>query len=198
MVFSFWHIWKTWCDYVFNQLPIKSTKVLMAISNLLEAFSVARGDLGDIGTSVSAKVGLVPSWSLHAAPFYKVNVDASWSMLTKTSFVGVGVMVRATEGDLFAVARYAITTPSAALVEAFALLRGCKVGSFLGLICVVFKSDSLESISCLYDSMDDGCWEAFPILMRVKELEKSFYNCRWSWVPRSTNDAADGKQSRDV
>ncbi|KAM2781824.1 hypothetical protein FF1_011568 [Malus domestica] len=45
--------------------------------------------------------------------------------------------------------------------------------------------------------MENGSWEAFPILERVKLLGKAFQNCRWSWVPRSANMAADALTSRD-
>nr|XP_008350051.1 uncharacterized protein LOC103413362 [Malus domestica] len=139
------------------------------------------------------RVGLVSSWSPPAAPFCKVNVDASWSKLAKSGFVGV--VVRNEVGEFVAAARFAIAASCAALAEAYALLRGCEVGSSLGLSSVIFESDSLESISCLTGSMEDGSWEAFPTLVRVKEMGKTFQNCRWSWVPRSANVAADSLAS---
>ncbi|KAM0981999.1 hypothetical protein ACFX2A_015274 [Malus domestica] len=135
--FSCWHIWKSRCEFVFNQVLINSSKHLR--------------------------------WSSPTAPFYKANVDAT--------------------------ARYSIAASSVAAAEAFMLLHGCDMVSSLGLSSIVFESDSLESISCLNVSMDDGCWEAFPILVKIKELGESFQDYRWSWVPRLANVAADSLAS---
>ncbi|XP_068331496.1 uncharacterized protein [Pyrus communis] len=110
-------------------------------------------------------------------------------MVSKAGFVGV--VVRVAVGDFITVVRYAIAAPNVASAEAFVLLQGCEVSSSLGLKSVVLESNSLESISCLSDLLEDGCWEAFPILVRVNEVGKSFKNCRWSWVPRLVNVAAD-------
>ncbi|CAN6681158.1 unnamed protein product [Malus baccata var. baccata] len=41
-------------------------------------------------------------------------------------------------------------------------------------------------------------WEAFPILARAKRLGSAFQNCRWSWVPRSANLAANVLASADI
>ncbi|CAN6559066.1 unnamed protein product [Malus baccata var. baccata] len=186
VVFSCWHIWKTRCEFVFNNLPINSSKVLMVIHNSMEAFSEARRESGAIVTANSNRVGIVSSWSPPAAPFCKSKF---------ANFGFVGVVVRNAVGEFVAAARYAIAASSAALAEAYALLRGCEVGSSLGLSSVIFESDSLESIFCLTGSMEDGSWEAFPTLVRVMELGKTFQNCRWSWVPRSANVAADSLAS---
>lgn len=76
-------------------------------------------------------------------------------MLSKTGFVGV--VVRTTEGGFCAVAKYSIVATNVAIAEAYALLRGCKMVSFLVLTSVIFEFDSLESISCLSSLMEDGC-----------------------------------------
>ena len=74
--------------------------------------------------------------------------------------------------------------------EALALLYGCELGASLGLRSVVFESDSLETISSLSNSLYHGSWEAFPTLSKIKRFGEAFQHCRWSWVPRSANEAA--------
>ncbi|RXH72877.1 hypothetical protein DVH24_012561 [Malus domestica] len=76
-------------------------------------------------------------------------------------------------------------------MEALAILNGCRFGNSRGLSSVIIESDSLESISCLKDMARNGSWDAFPILVKCFSLGKDFPNCRWSWVPRSANSAAD-------
>ncbi|XP_070667570.1 uncharacterized protein [Malus domestica] len=41
-----------------------------------------------------------------------------------------------------------------------------------------------------------GNWDAFPLLAKCTSLGKAFQDCRWSWVPRSANKAADSLASR--
>ncbi|KAB2610948.1 hypothetical protein D8674_018980 [Pyrus ussuriensis x Pyrus communis] len=94
------------------------------------------------------------------------------------------------ERKFVAAARYAISAPSAAAAEAYALLHGCKLGEDLGVRYVILESDSLEAINCLSSSLSRGSWEAFPVLAQVKQLGGKFLDCRWSWVPRSANGVA--------
>ncbi|CAN6571052.1 unnamed protein product [Malus baccata var. baccata] len=128
-------------------------------------------------------------------PFTKINVDASWFKTSCSGFVGV--VLRDAEAHFIAAARYHIRAPCVAAVEAMALLRGCELGASLGLSEVILESDSSEAISCLSNSIENGSWEAIPTLARVKLFGEAFQNCRWSWVPRTANMAADALTSRD-
>ncbi|CAN6682317.1 unnamed protein product [Malus baccata var. baccata] len=109
----------------------------------------------------------------------------------------VGVVLCDVEAHFIVVARYHIRPPCAAAVETITLLHECELGAALGFSKVVLESDSSEAISCLLNSMENGSWEAFPNLGRVKLLGETFQNCRWSWVPRSANMAADALKSCD-
>ncbi|KAL6127060.1 hypothetical protein ACLB2K_075105 [Fragaria x ananassa] len=35
-----------------------------------------------------------------------------------------------------------------------------------------------------------SCWTAYPIIERIRNLGRCFLDCRWRWIPRSTNNAA--------
>ncbi|KAM1026355.1 hypothetical protein ACFX2C_039377 [Malus domestica] len=59
------------------------------------------------------------------------------------------------------------------MTETIAILRGCELAPVLG-----------------------NQWEAFPTLAKFLRLGNSFQGCRWSWVPRSANLAADRLASR--
>lgn len=73
-----------------------------------------------------------------------------------------------------AAARYPLMAPNVAAVEAMALLRGCELGAWLGVNSVIIESDSLEAISCLSGSLENGSWEAYPTLARVNRLSGAF------------------------
>ncbi|XP_050125671.1 uncharacterized protein LOC126602882 [Malus sylvestris] len=142
----------------------------------------------------SASCVLIPLWIPPPSSFVKINVDASWFLSTHSGFAGV--VIRDASGQFVAAERFALSTPSVAAAEATALLRGCELGSSLGLQLVIVESDSRESIDWLSGDVDVGSWEAYPVLTRVKMVSDAFQFCRWSWVPRSANGAADFLASR--
>lgn len=39
--------------------------------------------------------------------------------------------------------------------------------------------------------MEDGNWEIYPIIRLTVDSKTAFQVCRWSWVPRLANMAAD-------
>ncbi|KAM2583373.1 hypothetical protein TB1_005403 [Malus domestica] len=107
------------------------------------------------------------------------------------TFGFVGIMVRDDGGSFMAAVRYAFRSPCVGAAEAMAILKGCEFGLSLRLKKVVVESDSTEFISSLVDSQDNGKWEAFPYLVKAKNLGDSFQNCRWSWILKLANMADD-------
>ncbi|KAM1682686.1 hypothetical protein EV1_033614 [Malus domestica] len=194
VAFTVWFIWRTRCEFVFNQVPINPLLVLFGISSAIGSYWDARGWSGLGASRPSARCGLISHWSPPPSPFLKINVDASWSCSSLSGFVGV--VVRDAFGQFKAAARYAISSPSVAVAEALALLRGCELGSSLGFQSVIMESDSRESIDWLSGVGDNGSWEAFPVLTRVKVVSAAFQSCCWSWVSRTANGAADCIASR--
>ncbi|CAN6724577.1 unnamed protein product [Malus baccata var. baccata] len=188
IAYTCWFIWKTRCDFVFNKVTINPSKVVFAISSAVGSFLVANTFLGVSKSGGSGGVVPVSRWSAHSSPFYKINVDASWSKVSMKGFAGV--IIRAAEGKFVAAARYPLSAPSTAVAEALALLRGCELGAAMGLQAMIVESDSLEAVKCLSVSLEMGSWDTFPVLARVKQLGEAFQFCRWSWVPRSANGAA--------
>ncbi|CAN6675863.1 unnamed protein product [Malus baccata var. baccata] len=132
-------------------------------------------------------------WTPPVSPFVKLNVDASWSRVSKAGFAAV--VARDARGEFIAAVRYPIFASCVAMAEALALLRGCELAVSLNISSVILESDSLESISCLSNSLLNGNWEAYPFLASAWDLGESFQDCRWSWVPRSANLAADSLAS---
>ena len=59
-----------------------------------------------------------------------------------------------------------------------------------------WQEDGLELISCFRDMAKKGSWDAFPSLLNCVRLGNKFLDCRWSWVPRPANSAADHLASR--
>ncbi|KAM1574196.1 hypothetical protein TB2_043974 [Malus domestica] len=140
------------------------------------------------------QVGQEIRWSPPPLHFFKVNVDASWSSSSSSGFVGV--VIRADGGNFVAARREPISASSVASAEALALVKGCELATGLGLGCIIVESDSKDSISALTTTLEMGRWEAFLTLAVAKRLGGSFQDCRWTWVPRSANQAADLLASR--
>ncbi|XP_068328277.1 uncharacterized protein [Pyrus communis] len=177
IVFTCWCIWKARCDFVFKGMSVNPLKVLADVSEAMSSFFGAKAMVGVRGGGDGRRGTRVARWCAPAAPFVKINVDASWSKASKMGFVGL--IARDMERKFVAAARYAISARSAAAAEAYALLHGCQLGEELGVRYVIIESDSLEAINCLSSSLSRGSWEAFPVLARVKQLGGGkFLDCR--------------------
>ncbi|KAM2552223.1 hypothetical protein TB2_016639 [Malus domestica] len=194
VTFTVWFIWRTRCEFVFNQVPIHHFRVLLGVSSAIGYYWDAMGWTGIGATRPSACSVQVPHWIPPPSSFYKINVDASWSLSTHSGFAGV--VIRDANGQFMAAERYAFSSPSVVAAEATALLRGCELGSSLGFQLVILESDSRESIDWLSGAVDVGSWEAYPVLTRVELVSEAFQFCRWSWVPRTANGSADFLASR--
>ena len=111
--------------------------------------------------------------------------------------LGLLVLLFGTMRGLFVGARkWQFFAPSVVVAEAWAILFGCEFALSLGLQKIIVESDSKENISALLDGVSSGSWKSYPILSRIVRLRDSFQTCRWSWVPRSVNEAADRLASR--
>ena len=196
IAFTCWYIWKARCDFVFNQVPINPISVLSALSSALGSFLLAVEESGSGSSRVGPQTVLASRWRPLLPPFVKLNVDASWSLASRSGFAGM--VARNADGSFLAAARYSLRASSSSMAEAMALLCGCELGASLGVGNIILESDSREAISSLDGSLLSGSWEVFPLLARVKRLSGSFQNCRWSWVPRSANGAADALASAGI
>ncbi|CAN6587433.1 unnamed protein product [Malus baccata var. baccata] len=193
VAFTCWHIWKSRCDFVFNQVHIIPSKIILGIELSVADFLNANS-APEILRAVDRGLVRQPGrWIPPVSPFVKLNVDASWSRVSKAGFAAV--VARDARGEFIAAVRYPIFASCVAMAEALALLRGCELAVSLNISSVILESDSLESISCLSNSLLNGNWEAYPFLASAWDLGESFQDCRWSWVPRSTNLATDSLAS---
>ena len=192
--FTCWHIWIARCNFLFNHQQIHPPRILEAISRSALAFI----DATSIPASPTVPCPLIdisPAvWSLPAVGVVKINVDGSWLPRDGSGFLGV--VARDYGGGFLAACRYCVKASSVAMVEAMAVMFGCRLGLQRGWNSVILESDSLETISCLKDVSSKGSWEAFPFIAKCRNLGKVFLECRWSWVPRSANRVADLLASR--
>ncbi|KAM1521834.1 hypothetical protein ACFX10_012017 [Malus domestica] len=193
--FSCWFIWKTRCDFVFNQVPVNPSKVIFSLSSAFGNFLLAVSSVGCARPVLDSREEVAGRWCPLSPPFVKINVDANWSKSSRMGFAGV--VARQVGGRFRAAVKSSVMAHSSLVAESFVILRGCELGASLGFSSVIIESDSLQAISCLNGSLENGSWEAFPILARAQRLGSAFQNCRWSWVPRSANLAADVLASAD-
>ncbi|CAN6707714.1 unnamed protein product [Malus baccata var. baccata] len=204
IAFTCWHIWKSRCDFLFNNLNLNPRRVLDDISL---SVSVFKDSIPTSGTSMvpsprngdgalpSPRIGEVEvRWAPPNPGTIKINVDASWVASSGMGYTGA--VARNSEGGFMAACRYRIRANSVAMAEALAILHGCELGATKGWDSIMVESDSLESISCLRDLARKGSWETFPILRKCSRMESVFQDCRWSWIPRLANLAADLLASR--
>ena len=195
VAFCCWHIWLARCDFVFNQKTICPNQVLAAIAFSINAFKDAGKSCVPPPSPSATVVASIPRWCPPCLGFMKINVDASWVTGGGDGFIGV--VARDDVGKFFAACRYGIKAMSVACAEALAILLGCELGISCGWRSIIIESDSADSINFLQDVAKLGSWEAFPTLVKCSRLGKSFHQCRWSWVPRLANSAADLLASRN-
>ena len=101
-----WYIWKSRCEFIFNQQPIFPGRITAAINGAVE----------DVVASYHVQVTRDPSpvsvledatsWSPPCSNFVKINVEASWLRSSGTGFVGV--VARDALGGFLAAVRYPI------------------------------------------------------------------------------------------
>nr|XP_017188741.2 uncharacterized protein LOC108173698 [Malus domestica] len=168
--------------------------VILAISLLVSTFKEAQG--GPYTTPPPRGLDQLVDvcWSPHCPGFVKINVDASWGSCDGQGFMGIVALDE--EWRFLAASRSGVKATSVAMGEAMAILHGCMLGKRMGWNKIILETDSLESISCLRDMAKKGSWDAFPSLLDCVRLGKEFLDCRWSWVPRPANSAADHLASR--
>lgn len=81
------------------------------------------------------------------------------------------------------------------LAEALGVLEGSCMARQRGFSRIVIESDSKGIVEWLNGCIEQGAWELFPVLGKIRSEGESFVSCDWSWVPRSTNKAVDNVAS---
>ncbi|CAN6709954.1 unnamed protein product [Malus baccata var. baccata] len=182
-----------------SEQPIHPRQVILAISLSVSSFKDARGGPRITPLPRGQEQLVDACWSPPCPGFVKINVDASWGSCDGRGFTGI--VARDEAGRFLAASRSGVLATSVAMGEALAILHGCMLSKRMGWRRISIESDSLESISCLRDMAKKGSWDAFPVLLKCVRLGKEFLDCRWSWVLRPANSAADllaSRSSREV
>ncbi|CAN6700215.1 unnamed protein product [Malus baccata var. baccata] len=89
VAFTCWHIWKSRCDYVFNQVNIIPSKIIMGIELSVADFLNANSAPEILQAVDHGRVRQPCRWTPPVSPFVKLNVDASWSRVSKAGFAAV-------------------------------------------------------------------------------------------------------------
>lgn len=178
IAFTCWHIWKAWCDFIFNQNTILPRQVFLFLTSSVRFFlEASHSQSGNSFPSQVSSSALV-KWSPLSSHFMKVNVDASWSASNCEGIVGV--VVWNAEAWFMAAGKWQTHAPSAKAAEANVIFVGCEFAKSMDLQQIVVESDSKENISCLLNDISFGSWEVFPTLTRILRLRDVFQRCRWS------------------
>ncbi|BFG21271.1 hypothetical protein CerSpe_075460 [Prunus speciosa] len=190
IVFTCWNIWKSRCKAIFeHKTPsphstITATRV--GINNFMEAVKLSRSP----HITANERTSTSPiCWNPPNVGIIKVNVDASWNH--NNCRAGIGVILRDSCCNFIAAKAIPSTASSALEAEAQAVLHGCELAHALACTSVIIESDSRGIIQCLNGDIARGAWAIYPILNRIREQQTLFHSCRWSWISRVANEAAD-------
>ncbi|CAN6543682.1 unnamed protein product [Malus baccata var. baccata] len=195
IAFTCWHIWKSRCEFQFNNQAIYPSRVVAAVSRSVTAYQESTFRQSSPSLLIQSSLGDGVQWSPPNQGVIKINVDASWEARTGEGFTGV--VARDEHGRFVAASRHKIKATGATMAEALAIMHGCILGVSNGWNSICIESDSFDAISCLRDPAKKGNWEAFPILRKCFRMGTAFQACRWSWVPRLANLVADCLASRN-
>lgn len=100
-------------------------------------------------------------------------------------------VVRDSKSNCLAVRRKEIRAPNVLVAEALGALEGCALAQQMRYSRIFLESDSKEVISLFNGCMDNGGWEVFPNLCKIRQVGNSFLACNWSLVSRSANGVAN-------
>ncbi|CAL9026205.1 unnamed protein product [Prunus brigantina] len=162
-------IWKDRCKAVLEHVPPSPARTIhgasIAINEFLGSLEHGRHQTEPPTLSNDNQQHL---WIPHASPFVK---EHSWRLYQRHFHPSVA--------------------NSAIEAEAQACLEGCKLAAEMGYRQVTFESDCKEIISPLKGPLSNGRWEIYPILSNVRDVLNCFQTYGWTWIPRTTNQAAD-------
>lgn len=126
IAFTCWHIWKTRCNFLFNQQPINPRQVVLAISTSIGAFLDANQSLRTRTTPDTQSPVIPVTWTPPNLEVIKINVEASWEANSSLGFVGV--VERNHDGHFLGAGRYLVKVESVAMAKALAIRHGCELG----------------------------------------------------------------------
>lgn len=96
-------------------------------------------------------------------------------------------VVRDSNSNCLAGRRKEIRAPNVLVAEALGAFEGCALVQQMGYSRIIVESDSKEVISWFNGCIDNGDWEVFPNLCKIRQVGNSFLPCNWSWVSRSAS-----------
>ncbi|KAB2632571.1 ribonuclease H protein [Pyrus ussuriensis x Pyrus communis] len=89
IAFTCWYIWKTRCNFLFNQQPINPRQVVLAISTSIGAFLDANQSLRTRTIAGTRSLVIPVTWTPPNLGFIKINVEASWEANSSSGFARV-------------------------------------------------------------------------------------------------------------
>nr|XP_028952426.1 uncharacterized protein LOC114822268 [Malus domestica] len=186
MAITCWEIWKARCKGVFQSLIPSPARTIITIefnqSIFLEADQVNRAQRDSSGANIYG-------WQPPPPGIIKVNVDASRKKVD--GFCHIGEVILDFDSQCLAVRRRRIRAITVQLGEVLGVLEGCCMARQMGFSHIVIESDSKGIIESLNGCIEQGAWELFPVLGKIRSEYGSFVSYDWSWVLRSANKAAD-------
>lgn len=138
VAFTCWQIWKSRCNFLFNQQPINLSQVIAAISISVGAFIEATCLSVTCPMPITLVTNNTARWTPPSPGFIKINVDASWVASMCSGFAGV--VTRDEEGNFLVACRYCMKATSVAMAEALAIMHGCELGIHMGWIQLSLSS----------------------------------------------------------
>lgn len=126
IAFTCWHIWKTQCNFLFNQQPINLRQVVLAISTSIGAFLDANQSLRTRTTPGTRSPVIPVTWTPPNLRVIKINVEASWEANSSSGFARV--VARDHDGHFLGAGKYPVKAGSVAMVEVLAIRHGCELG----------------------------------------------------------------------
>ncbi|KAM2394463.1 hypothetical protein ACFX1X_031930 [Malus domestica] len=119
VAFACWFIWKARCNAISVQKSISPLQVIHAINCANGAFQEACRRSQVSFPAQQGNVQLCTRWLPPNPPFYKVNIDASWTSNNRMG--NVGVVIRDSGGNFVAAWKSNILAPRVEVAEALAV-----------------------------------------------------------------------------
>ncbi|OMP08526.1 hypothetical protein COLO4_06385 [Corchorus olitorius] len=146
------------------------------------------GILVSIQKAAAINMKELQQWEKPEVNWCKANCDAAFCK--ETGYAGIGVVIRNSDAEVVGGLAERYKVCSSLIAEGIAVRNGLKVAKQMRIHKIVVEIDS-QVLAQSVERSGDTHWEIDNIAHDIRALMKDFEDCRFRWIARSANKAAD-------
>ncbi|XP_074266271.1 uncharacterized protein LOC141588743 [Silene latifolia] len=184
-----WRLWVQRCDSTFNDTPPRPSLLFRdATINLALSWAAASSPSLPPSPSVVTSASCYPcSWALPPLGWFKINVDAAFSL--PSSLACIGCVVRNDLGSWVRGWSRRFPAPTPFVSEVLAIREGLRAG-LASMDSFIIASDCLIAVTSIL-SEAQPCGQFANVILECRDLLESSTRLKIAFEKRSANGVAD-------